>query len=90
MNSDISTALVLLVVGMLTVFSVLAIIVISTKGLIHLLNSMNKDEMDPKPTRTQTTSQSIKLEEKNKLVAVLTAIEIITGGHGTVQEIEKI
>lgn len=43
-NSDIQTALTLLLVGMLTVFLILFIVVLTARVIIHITNGMSEKE----------------------------------------------
>ena len=90
MNPDINTALILLLVGMLSVFAVLAILVVSAKVLINLLNRWHNDETDV-VKRVRRSEQSFTDSiEKKKMVAIMTAIDVISNGKGRVTHIEKI
>ncbi|MDP4680874.1 MAG: OadG family protein [Cyclobacteriaceae bacterium] len=85
MSDDISTALSLLVVGMITVFIVLLFVVIGGNLLIKIVN-----KFAPEVSRT-----SPKREERNnispaKIAAIKSAIDQLTGGKGEVISIEKV
>lgn len=79
MESTVSNAFLLLLVGMITVFVILALVVATGKLLIQLTNSMYKepetvieDGMNPKH------------------IALLSAVvEHVTAGQGSLQSIEK-
>lgn len=83
MESTVSNALLLLGIGMITVFAVLSIVVFSGQILIVLIN-----KYAPEPVKD---SKLVKPLISNKEVAVLTAIvDHVTKGKGKIESIEKI
>lgn len=75
MTPELTTALTLLAIGMITVFVVLLVVVLTGNLLIRLVNKISKEP----------TSQI-----SNSTVAVLTAaVESFTGGKGRITKIEK-
>ena len=84
MDSNISTALSLLAIGMLTVFVVLTLVVLTGKLLISIVN-LFKEETAAVPVRV--TNQGI---ENNKIAAITAAVESFTEGRGNIQKIEKL
>ncbi len=75
MSTEISTALMLLAIGMITVFVVLLLVVLTGNLLIRLVNKL--------------TSQ-VKSDVDNQTLAVITAaVEQFTGGQGRITKIEK-
>lgn len=81
MESQITTALSLLGIGMVTVFLVLFLVVSSGNLLIILVNKLSKDEAPP------AKAASI---DPNELVAITAAVEAFTQGKGRITNIEKI
>lgn len=77
-------AVLVLVIGMLTVFFVLGMVVLSGEVLIRIVNSFYQEETSKKVSSTSTKSI-----DKRKLAAILAAIEIVTDGKGTVQKIDQ-
>ena len=83
METTVSNALLLLGIGMITVFVVLSIVVFSGSLLISLIN-----KYAPDPVKE---SKLIKPLVSNKEIAVITAVvDHVTKGRGKVESIEKI
>ena len=89
MTSDLSTALVLLIVGMLSVFTVLAILVMCARLLIKITNQWVTEEETSKSTARKRTKDLKKSNEQEVMVAILSTVELITNGKGRVTHIEK-
>ena len=81
MSSEISTALTLLLVGMITVFVVLFLVYFAGNLLISFVNKYipeaelvsPKEQVDPR-----------------KLAVITAVVDQITGGQGNITEIKKI
>ena len=84
MSDDLNMALSLLGVGMITVFLVLAFVVIVGKLLIKMVNRYVPVTVQAVPQRSNSNSIS-----PAKIAAIKSAIEEITGGKGEVLKIEK-
>ncbi len=83
MESNISNAILLLAIGMVTVFIVLMLVVLCGSLLIKLIN-----KYAPEP---KAQPKLIKPLISNKEIAVLTAVvEHITLGNGKIDSIKKI
>ena len=82
MDATISTALSLLLIGMLTVFAVLTLVVFTGKLLIFIVNALSKEVV---PLRA--VNQGV---EKSKIAAITAAVEAYTRGRGSIQKIEKL
>lgn len=80
MTSTLYTALTLLLIGMITVFVVLSLVVITGNVLIRIVNRFF-------PVLSDKTGLSELSPEK--ISAITAAIEIITEGRGKVKSIEK-
>ncbi|UZR93501.1 OadG family protein [Chondrinema litorale] len=88
MEGNFGTAFMLLLVGMITVFSVLFFVVLLGKALIRLVNALHKEiPVAAKPVRNQTNSQQL---TPNKLAALVAAVDVVTVGKGHITSIEKI
>lgn len=88
---NIETGLLLMVVGMTTVFAILLIVINLGKGLIALVNKYAPEEVVVKKqavTRTATT-QAGNIPGKTT-ATIVAAVSTVTGGHGKVTKIEKI
>ena len=81
MTSDISTALTLLVIGMITVFIVLFLVVLTGNLLIMLVNRYSFSEK-----RAEEDGPV----DSRKIAAIVAAAEVITSGEGSVSKIEEI
>ncbi|MDF1696888.1 MAG: OadG family protein [Saprospiraceae bacterium] len=83
MESTVSNAFLLLGIGMITVFAVLSIVVISGHVLITLVN-----KYAPDPVKE---SKLIKPLVSTKEIAVITAVvDHITKGKGKIDSIKKL
>lgn len=83
MESTLSNALVLLAIGMITVFVVLSLVVTSGSLLIKLVNKYAPEKAEKK--------KLIKPLISNKEIAVMTAVvDHITLGLGKIESIEKV
>lgn len=79
MGTEMSTALALLVTGMLTVFLVLWLVVIAGNLLIRWVNRFAPDEQN----------STTKIIDPRKIAAINAAVEIFTHGTGSVTSIER-
>jgi len=83
METTVSNALLLLGIGMITVFAVLSIVVLSGSLLISLVNKYAPDPVKESKLIIPLVS--------NKEIAVITAVvDHVTKGRGKVESIEKI
>ena len=88
MEGVFGTAFMLLVVGMITVFSVLLMVVILGKMLIRLVNSLHKEvPVSTKPIESHSHESHL---TPNKLAVLVSAVDIATSGKGHIKSIEKI
>ena len=86
MESNISNALVLLVIGMITVFLILALVVISGNILIKLVNKYT-----PEPTKKfLRNDRSATVTAPETLAVIATAVKTVTACHGKVESIQKV
>lgn len=93
MNDALSEALLILAVGMITVFAILGLVVLSGQVLIRITNRFIPDVQVVKPTRSVHRSPMVKKStaiEQKKLAAIVAAVEVVTGGRGRIEQIEKI
>ena len=85
-SSDIGDALILLGVGMITVFLILALVVVSGNLLIKVIN-----KYAPEPVKKLTRARRAATGTAPEVVAAIAAVvETVTGGHGKVDSIQKI
>ena len=86
MESNISNALVLLAIGMITVFLILALVVISGNILIKLVNKYT-----PEPAKKFLRNyRSATVTAPETLAVIATAVKTVTAGHGKVESIQKV
>jgi len=83
MEGDFSTALILLAVGMITVFAVLFLVVLLGNILIRIVNRFHKDI-------PQVINEVPTTVGAGKLAAIVAAVEVVTSGRGQVTSIEKL
>lgn len=87
MSEDFKTGLVLLAVGMITIFVVLSLVVITGNLLIRFVNRYFPDVPVASPSTIQGAGSS---EISPKLVsAIVGAVDIVTQGTGKVISIQK-
>jgi len=85
MSEDMNTALMLLAVGMITVFVVLSCVVLLGNLLIKFVNRFVP--LAVASSAKQATSHSI---APAKIAAISTAVKIFTKGKGTVSSVQKL
>jgi oxaloacetate decarboxylase gamma subunit len=86
---NIGEALQLLVVGMLTVFVILLIVIFLGKGLIALVNKFAPEEQVPQKKVTAMGSVVTPVDAQTKSI-IDAAVSQLTGGKGVVSKIQKI
>ncbi|GGJ96155.1 MULTISPECIES: OadG family protein [Parabacteroides] len=88
---NIETGLLLMVVGMTTVFAILLIVIYLGKGLITLVNKYAPEEVIvKKQTVTQAAAAQAGNVSGKTTAAIVAAVSMVTGGQGKVTKIEKI
>jgi oxaloacetate decarboxylase gamma subunit len=85
MNDALNTALMLLAVGMITVFTILALIVFFGNVLVTLVN---KYIPEAKITKAIQTAASTTIDTR-KMAAIVSAVEIVTEGKAKINSITK-
>lgn len=89
MSAELQTALLLLVVGMITVFIILSLVVLTGRTLIWVVNKYFS------PEEKLAYDYKIPFVEddviyKKKLAAIAAAVEIATGGQGKITKVERL
>lgn len=84
MIESLQTALSLMVIGMLTVFTVLLLVVWGGKFLIFLTNRYLSED------RASETLITERKKNKNSLVVLTAVVEHLTSGKGRIQSIKKL
>ena len=88
MSAELQTALLLLVVGMITVFVILSLVVLTGRTLIWVVNKYFSPEEKIAYEYTVPFVEDDVIYKK-KLAAIAAAVEIATGGKGKIVKIEK-
>ncbi len=90
MQEQLNTALLVLIVGMLTVFTVLFLVVQTGRLLIFLVNKYGPTPQAIKRPVKRQKAQPVEesVFSKKKLAAIITAVDIVTEGKGRVTAIE--
>ncbi len=84
MNETLSRALVLLVVGIITVFLILWLLIIIGNLLIRFTNRYL-----PLPEAVVKSADDISSVPGRTVAAIVAAVDVVTGGKGKVEKIEK-
>ena len=80
MENEISQALTLMGIGMITVFVVLSLVVVVGNVLIKIVNRF---------APLQVVASKEPEISNSKIAAITSAVEIITGGKGRITKIER-
>ena len=86
MEEGLSTAVMLLAVGMITVFTILALIVFFGNLLITLVNKFIPEEKVSKVVRSVTLGAI----DSRKMAAIVSAVDVVTEGKAKVTSITKV
>ncbi|MBW6535974.1 MAG: OadG family protein [Mariniphaga sp.] len=84
MEQNLSNAVSILVVGMITVLLILWFVVIIGNLLIRVTN-----KYWPAPQNEGKTGTGIRTISSGTIAAIMAAVEAVTGGEGKVTKIEK-
>ena len=94
---NIETGLLLMAVGMMTVFAILLIVINLGKGLILLVNKYAPEEVVVKkaaPSRAKVVAPVVApvapVMGGPETAAIVSAVSVLTAGQGKVVKIEKI
>lgn len=85
MSETFSTALILMLVGMITVFAMLVIVYLVGNLIITITNKLYKEV----PVNQTPVTPPVNIESP-KLAAIITAVNMVTLGKGKVTSIRKI
>lgn len=89
MPAELQTALLLLIVGMITVFIILSLVVLTGRTLIWVVNKYFSEEEEITYHSTIPYLED-DIIYKKKLAAIAAAVEIATGGQGKVVKVERV
>lgn len=93
MSPEVNTALVVLMVGMITVFIILGLVVLTGHFLIKTVNTFFPApiiEIAKGSERINQSASSTKKVSKPTVAAIVTAVDLFTSGKGKVNKIEKL
>jgi len=87
MEDSIQSAFMLMVVGMITVFAILFLVVLCSKLLIAIVN-----HYFPVASFLETTLQTNEkpLHDNKKISVIIATVEAVTSGTGHIREIKKV
>lgn len=89
MNQAVIEAFGFLLIGMITVFTVLALVVATGRALIWAVNRITKELPNVKKS-THSTLQVEREINPQKMAAIVAAVEIVTKGKGRISSVEKV
>ena len=84
MEQNLSDAVSILVVGMITVLLILWLVVVIGNLLIRVTN-----KYWPAPQNAEVTGTGVRSISSGTLAVIVAAVEAVTGGKGKVTKIEK-
>ena len=99
MSENLTEALVILAVGMITVFIILALVVYTGKALILITNKyappskkLKNDQSETVPLNFQHPIEKISKSSinKKKIAAIIGTVESVTNGKGRIENIQKL
>ncbi len=91
MGESIGTAILVSLIGMVTVFVILGLVVLTGKTLIRAVNTFFPIiEIEPVTPLTSDNPKQNKSFNKSTLAAIITSVDTITYGKGKVHKIEKV
>lgn len=76
----------IMLIGILTVFAIMFLLVYIIQGLIVLVNRIAPEEPAPAKTRLQNTA----VDDTLTMSIISDAVKQITGGRGTVRTVKKL
>ncbi len=85
---NLSLGLMLMAVGMITVFAILLIVIYLSKLLITIVNKVAPEEVVVKKSATTVSAPAV--IDSNTMAAIKGAVNIVTGGKGKVMKVERI
>ena len=83
---NLNIALLLMIVGMATVFAILLIVIYLGKGLIALVNKYAPEEVAP----AKQAANAPTAVPGNIMAAISAAVTVVTQGKGKVAKVEKL
>jgi oxaloacetate decarboxylase gamma subunit len=83
---NLGLGLTLMLIGMITVFAILLIVIYLSKGLINIVNKVAPEEAPKKKVETPATAKI----DSNIMAIIEAAVKELTAGKGTVTSVEKL
>ena len=90
MEAPLQQAVLVMAIGMATVFLVLFMVTVTGKVLIWAVNTFATEEKGPRMMSRITRPRRKKTGEPAKLAAIIAAVDAATGGQGKIERIERI
>jgi len=90
MSPDIQSALSLLLIGMITVFIILGLVVLSGRILISMVNRFDPQLELNRFSGTPKTIFKPKSINRKHLAALTATVDVVTAGQGKIIKIEKV
>lgn len=93
MTENLNTALIIFFIGMITVFIVLSMVVLTGRVLIYVVNTYFPAEIKqspPEPALITTPTNLSSTISPSKLAAIVAAVEISTKGKGRITKIHQL
>ena len=89
MPAEFQTALLLLIVGMITVFVILSLVVFTGRTLIWVINKyFSEEEIIEYDYKVPYIDEDVIYYKK--LAAIIAGVEIATSGQGKIAKVERI
>ncbi|MCL6220852.1 OadG family protein [Zunongwangia pacifica] len=86
MENNLNNALVIMLVGMITVFIILSLVVVIGNLIIKLTNKYSAENKQP----TQIPQQSNSIANSQTIAALVAAVDVTTFGKGKITNITKV
>ena len=83
---NMGLGLTLMLIGMITVFAILLIVINLSKVLINIVNKVAPEEAPQKKVETQIPTKI----DSNIMAIIEAAVKELTAGKGTVTSVEKL
>ncbi|MBR9921657.1 MAG: hypothetical protein GYB31_12535 [Bacteroidetes bacterium] len=90
MSEALNQALTLLAVGMISVFAVLALVVLTGRILIRLTNRMGIDEVASKKSSAAKSGKNTDKVAPAHLAVMSAVVDHLTGGNGRISRVRKV
>lgn len=87
--NNFELGLLLMVVGMTTVFAILLLVIGLGKGLISLVNKYASEEVVVETNLRAAVAAKNNSLPSSSMAAIVSAVSVLTGGQGKVTKIEK-